>query len=49
MSADLIPSDVGQRVKELRELGFNVSFEILVSDSNKPGLVFKIRKKSAKE
>ncbi|MDQ1279308.1 MAG: hypothetical protein QG670_568 [Thermoproteota archaeon] len=48
MSTDNMPSDIGQRVKELRELGFNVSIEVLVSPSNKPGLVFKITREKSK-
>ena len=47
-STDFIPCDVEQRVKELRELGFNVSFDFQVSNSNKPYLVVKISKEKHK-
>lgn len=49
MSTDFIPSDVGQRVKELRKLGFKVSLEVLVSPSNKADLVFKISKEKPRK
>ena len=44
------PSDIEQRVEELKKLGFNVSFEIVVSDSkrNARELVFKITKEKPK-
>ncbi len=48
MSTDLVPSDIGQRVKELRELGFKVSFEFLLLGTNKPYVVFKIKREKAK-
>ncbi|MDQ1279287.1 MAG: hypothetical protein QG670_547 [Thermoproteota archaeon] len=48
MSTEPIPSDVLQRVEDLRKVGFNVSFEVLVLDTKKIGLVFKITKEKPK-
>lgn len=48
MPTEPIPIDAEQRVEELREIGFNVSFKILVFDSNEIGLVFMITKVNTK-
>lgn len=48
MSTEPMPVDVVQRVEELRKAGFHVSFEVLVSNTKKICLIFKIAKEKSK-